>query len=74
MIRLTVFASLVAVGIASLGRKPRPSRPIRPPRPVGGPSRIGATATYRAETDLYLSDAWRDTRKRHLSHPRVHGL
>jgi hypothetical protein len=80
MIRLTVFAGILAIGMASFGSQAAAQSP-NPAllAPSGG--RPGARA-HGAAVDLpsHPSEGWRDTsehevpRGYHLSHPRVHGL
>ena len=83
MFRLTVFASMLAVGIASWARKPQPNRPIRPIL-----RRQGAEPDWRAHTPCrdrvqthHASPRpggtlpnMKSQRGYHLSTPRAHGL
>jgi len=67
MIRLTVFASMLAVSIVSLA-SPAMAQSPNPAllAPLGGRAGLGALA-YRAATDSYLSEAWRDTPEHDVS-------
>jgi hypothetical protein len=80
MIRVTVFASMLAVGIASLvsqamAQSPDPAL-LAPPGGRAGlaPPQSVPRPTYTSPRPGGTPPIMKSRRGRHLSHPRTHGL